>query len=111
MLDKILAFIASKIAAMQNNTKDLVIANLVWKSGISVGANTTWTNTALDISAAIPSGYKLLEAYCGATGANSITCYQCRKSGAKTVAVQFRNWANANQTISPAIIAICIRDL
>ena len=111
MLDRILSFIAGKIAAIQNNTKDLIVVNLVWKSGITVGANTTWTRTDLDISDAIPSGYKLLEAYCGATGSNVITCYQCRKSGAKTVVVQFRNWANSNMTITPAFMAICIRDL
>ena len=111
MLDRILAFIASKIATMQNNTKDLIVVNVVWKSDITVGANTTWTKTDLDISDAIPSGYKLLEAYCGATGSNVITCYQCRKSSPQTVVVQFRNLANSNMTISPGFIAICIRDL
>ena len=95
-----------------HNTKLSDYVKVVRKdiSGISLAANGTYTATDIDPSDVVPSGYKWLDAYYGATGNNALTCYQCRRNGTK-INLQLRNISSASISSATAIIMIiCIKE-
>ena len=96
--------------ALFTNTKDLIVAE-TFAINITIGANTTYTATAIGLTDAVPDGYKPIAVYCAATGVNTVTCYQCRLGTGNVGVLQLRNWINSVQSISPLLTVISIRDI
>ena len=78
--------------------------------GISITANGTYTNTAVDVSSAIPSGYKMIAVLPKASGTNTCYFYQCGMISATTAVVQIRNISSA-ATINPMLEILSVKDI
>ena len=78
--------------------------------GISITANGTYTNTAVDVSSAIPSGYKMIAVLPKASGTNTCYFYHCGVTDATTAVIQIRNISSAG-TIYPILDIVSIKDI
>lgn len=88
---------------------DIVKVEKFQISTITISANGTYTNTAIDVSAHIPNGYKLVDVDCTATGSNVIYCYQAGKDSDTTAVLQLRNISSSAITITPMLKTTCIK--
>lgn len=87
---------------------DSIVIESFQISSITISANGTYTNTSIDVSSHVPSGYKLVDVECRATGGNEVYCYQVGKYGDTTAVLQLRNNTSSSVTVTPMLKTICV---
>lgn len=92
-------------------TTKIVVENYTGLTA-TISANSTYTNTSIDISGVVPSGYSPVEVWAGATGNYSVYAYNCLLTSRSTgiAQVQLRNTSNASVTVTPQFRVLCVKE-
>ena len=107
-LKKWMTKLCEQVTKLNAKTTDIIIFKEFILTNITIQGNNTYTNTNINISSAIPNGYKVIAGVCRATGSNYVTCYQCAASNS-TAILQLRNMAPSEITVAPIIGLLCVK--
>lgn len=78
-------------------------------SPVTIGANNK-VNLSIDVSTSIPTGYKMLSAYCRGTGLNTVYSYYCGMTDATTVGLDLKNTSASSTTVTPEVQLILVKE-
>lgn len=89
--------------------KDIVVTNYTGLTASVGGGANTYTNTNIDISSAVPSGYQAFEVTIGATGDYRVDSYNCLLREDGKAQVQLRNSTSSAINVTPQFRVWCKR--